>query len=91
MSEPDAAELEGTLKRIKSQAAAGTIRFTQHVQQEMVEEEISLDEVLEAIRVARVLEYYSEHRRGACCLLHGLAERGTLFISCVLRLDRYWL
>jgi hypothetical protein len=46
MREPDAIELEALLARIKSRAAAGAFRVTQHAQQEMVEEEITLDEVV---------------------------------------------
>lgn len=76
MVEPDAAEIERALERIKSQAASGTFRVTQHGQQEMVEEEISLDEVLQAIGRAQILENYPEHRRGACCLLDGETDEG---------------
>jgi hypothetical protein len=42
----------------------------------MVEEAISLDEVIEAIRRGKVLEHYPEHRRGACCLVCGLTDQG---------------
>ena len=49
MIDQHAAEIEQALERIKSQAASGTFRVTQHGQQEMVEEEIRLDEVLQAI------------------------------------------
>lgn len=83
MSEPDAAELTILLTRIKSQAAAGNLRITQHAQQEMTEEGISLDEALEAIQRGEILEYCSEHRRGACCLVHGqTAEGRALHIVC---------
>jgi hypothetical protein len=83
MREHDAAGLEALLTRIKSQAAAGAYRVTQHTQQEMVEEEISLDEVLEAIRRGEILEHYPEHRRGACGLVHGLTRNGRpLHIVC---------
>ena len=76
MSEHDPAEPDGALKGIKSQAASGLLRLTQHAQQEMVEEEISLDEVFEAIGRAEILEYYPEHRRGPRCLLGGLTDAG---------------
>jgi hypothetical protein len=49
MSDREAAELAAALTRIKSQAATGLVRVTQHAQQEMVAEEVSLDEVLQAI------------------------------------------
>lgn len=52
---------------------AGLVRLTQHALQRMMEEGIALDAVLEAIGNGRVLEHYPDHRRGACCLLHGVA------------------
>jgi len=83
MKEPDFTELEVTLARIKSQAAAGAFRVTQHAQQEMVEEEIRLDEVLGTLQRGEILEHYPEHRRGACCLVNGLTDTGRpLHIVC---------
>lgn len=74
---------DATLERIRTQAKAENIRITQHAQQEMVEENITLDEVLEAIGSGQILEDYPEHRRGACCLLNGLTQNGRpLHIVC---------
>jgi len=79
----DPVELEALLVRIKSQAVGGDFRITQHAQQEMAEDEISLDDVLEAIQDGEILEHYPEHRRGACCLLCGLTDKGRpLHIVC---------
>ncbi len=64
------------IERIRAQAAAENIRITQHAQQEMVEEDITLDEILQAIATAQVLENYPEHKRGSCCLLYGVADDG---------------
>ncbi len=75
MAESDA-ELNVLLGQIKSLAAAERVRITQHAQQEMAEEEITLDQVLQAIRAARVLENYPRHRRGPCCLICGRSEVG---------------
>ena len=75
MPESDA-ELNVLLDQIKSLAAAEEIRITQHAQQAMAEEEIALDDVLQAIRVARVVENYPEHRRGPCCLICGRTAAG---------------
>jgi hypothetical protein len=75
MSESAATDLEAVLGRIQVQAASERLRITQHAQQEMVEEDITLDEVLQAIATGQILEYYPEHRRGACCLLNGITER----------------
>jgi hypothetical protein len=41
MPEPDAVELEALLARIKSRAATGAFRVTQHAQREMVEAHVS--------------------------------------------------
>ncbi len=83
MREQNSAELERELARIRSQAATGRFRLTQHAQQDMVEEEINLDEVLQAIGCAEILEYYPEHRRGACSLLSGATDdRRPLHVVC---------
>lgn len=74
MEEIDITNFEALLKRIRDQAEEENIRITQHAQQEMVEEDITLDEVLEAIATGQILENYPEHRRGSCCLLNGLTE-----------------
>lgn len=76
MGEADAAELVRVLERLRELAVSGEIRITQHAHQEMVEEDIRLDEVLELIRTGAILEYYLEHRRGACCLLGGTTQAG---------------
>jgi hypothetical protein len=76
MREFDVTNLEAALERIYAQAATENIRITQHAQQEMVEEDITLDEVLQAIARGHILENYPEHRRGACCLLTGLTQKG---------------
>ena len=67
------------LDRIREQALADNVRVTRHAQQEMVEEDISLDDVLEAISQGTVLEDYAQHRRGACCLVYGQTRAGVQF------------
>ncbi len=74
--ELDVTDFEAVLKRIHAQAAAENVRITQHAQQEMVEEDITLNEVLEVIATGQILENYPEHRRGARCLLNGLTRGG---------------
>lgn len=76
MNEVDVTDLEAVLKRIRAQADADNFRITQHAQQAMVEEEITLDETLEAMTTGQILENYPEHRRGACCLLNGFTQAG---------------
>jgi hypothetical protein len=75
--------MDVTLTRIQRQAAAEAIRVTQHAQEEMDAEEITLDEVLAAIANGQILEDYSEHRRGPCCLLYGRTYSGrSLHVVC---------
>ena len=82
-SDFDVNDLEVVLKRIVAQAGAEKIRITQHAQQEMVEDDATLDEVLEAISKGKILENYPAHRRGACCLIHGVAkDKRPLHIVC---------
>ena len=77
------ANLKATLEQIRAQADIENIRITQHAQQEMAEEDITLDEVLEAIFTGQILENYPEHRRGACCLINGVTKKGRpLHIVC---------
>ncbi len=76
-------EPQAILARIRAQIAASAVRVTQHAHQEMVEEEIQLEEVLDAIREGEILEFYPEHRRGACCLLTGQTRGGRpLHVVC---------
>jgi len=74
MNEIDVTDLDAILERIRVQANNEDIRITIHAQQEMVEERITIDEVLEAIATGQILENYPQHRRGACCLLYGLTQ-----------------
>lgn len=76
MDQPDVADFERVLNRIRTQLAEENVRVTQHAQQEMVEEDITLDEVFEVIERGHILENYPEHRRGACCLLNGSTRSG---------------
>jgi len=49
----------------------------------MVDEGITLDEMLLAAGAGEVLENYPAHRRGGCCLVHGVSRAGRhLHIVC---------
>jgi hypothetical protein len=83
MSRADPANTNATLETIRAQAVAEQLRITAHAQQEMVEEDITLDEVLQSIIAACILEDYPEHQRGPCCLLLGETQVGRpLHIVC---------
>lgn len=72
-----------TLERIYEQSRSKNIRITQHAQEEMVEENIKLQELYEAISGAQILENYPVHRRGACCLISGFTKgKRPLHIVC---------
>jgi hypothetical protein len=83
MADFDLWDNEAVLAGIRSQAEQKNLRVTQHAQQEMIEEEIILDDVLQAIGSGEILENYPEHRRGACCLLCGYTDvREPLHVVC---------
>lgn len=70
-------------ERIRAQGRTESVRVTLHAQQEMVEEDIALDQLLEAIGSAEILENYPEHRRGPCCLIVGYTKSGRpLHVVC---------
>lgn len=80
-------DFEEVLRGIRAGIQAGEFRITQHAQQEMVEENITLAELVEAIATGTILEDYPQHRRGPCCLLSGeTARRSPLHVVCTTEL-----
>ena len=74
--------------RLRQQALVDTIRITVHAHQEMTEEDISLEEVREVLLDAQVVEYYPEHRRGACSLVCQRTHRGRyVHVVCTTSLE----
>lgn len=81
--QPEVTNLKVVLERIRAQANEENIRITQHAHREMVEEDITLNEVLEAVITGQILENYPEHRRGPCCLINGATRHGRpLHVVC---------
>lgn len=76
MSDFDPNDVESAIDNIRHLARAEEYRVSQHAHQEMVEEAISLEEILEAIESGEILENYPEHRRGPCCLVGGRTPLG---------------
>jgi hypothetical protein len=71
------------LDHIRFLAASGEIRVTQHGHEAMVEDNVGLDDVLDAIANATVVEDYPFHKRGPCCLLSGKTRAGrNLHVVC---------
>ena len=74
--------------RLREQAGADRLRITVHAHQEMVEEDISLDEVREVLLAATVVENYPEHKRGPCCLVCRRTGRGRfVHVVCTTALE----
>jgi len=83
MTDIDPEDLVAVLRRIHDQARSENLRITQHAQQEMVAEEITLDQLEEVLGTSELLENYPQHQRGACCLLAGRTSDGRpLHVVC---------
>ncbi|MCB2263644.1 MAG: DUF4258 domain-containing protein [Candidatus Thiosymbion ectosymbiont of Robbea hypermnestra] len=88
MSDVPIHSLEAIVARLRQQAEEELMRITVHAHQEMVEEHISLDDVVSVLLQATVVENYPEHRRGACCLVCGQNRTGRyLHVVCTTALD----
>jgi hypothetical protein len=83
MTDIDPENLVAALQRIRDQGRSDNLRITQHAHQEMVAEDITLDQLKEAIGTSELLENYPQHQRGACCLLAGRTSDGRpLHVVC---------
>ena len=88
MAERRISDLGDTLERIRSLALAGQLRISVHAHQEMVDEDITTDQLFEAIASGEILENYPQHRRGPCCLLCGHTVAGRpLHVVCTTALE----
>jgi hypothetical protein len=64
-------------------AALDEFRLTLHAHQEMLDENVTVANVREAMSTPEIIENYTEHQRGACCLMLGwTASRRPLHIVC---------
>lgn len=71
------------LARIRRCFERGEVLLTQHARREMAAEKVTVDELVEAVSTATLLEDYPEHRRGPCGLLSGETPEGrSLHIVC---------
>lgn len=79
---------DAIIERLREQVSLGKIRVSRHAHEEMVEEDISYDQVCEALSSGSVIENYSEHQRGSCCLVCGQAVSGRyLHVVCTTSLE----
>ncbi len=88
MATIDAHSPEAITDRLQRQAEADRFRITAHAHQEMVEEDVSLDDVIGVLRQATLVENYPDHKRGPCCLVCGPFEAERhLHVVCTTSLD----
>ena len=88
MSDRNTDETNAIAEQLSRQAKNDQFRISAHAHQEMVEENILLDDLVDALKHATLIENYPEHRRGPCCLICGLNEAGRyLHIVCTTSLD----
>ncbi len=64
-------DLDGILAHLCDQVEADNVKITAHAQQEMLEDQLSLEDIYRAIQTGQIIENYPDHQRGACCLLYG--------------------
>jgi len=89
MTNIDLQSPEAILAHLRHQAEADELRITIHAHQEMVEENISLEEIREVLLDATFVENYPEHRRGSCCLIGKRTSRGRyVHVVCTTTLER---
>ena len=68
-------------KRLRTQAETGQIRVSLHGHEEMVEEEITYEEICDVLCRGDVLENYPEYQRGPCCLMCGQTSANDFCMS----------
>lgn len=59
------------IHHIAKHIEAGSIYFTLHARQEMINDKVTVEELLDALRNGQVIENYPNHKRGPCCLVSG--------------------
>ena len=88
MTDSDIQNVEAIVHRIREQSRLELVRLTVHAHQEMVEENVVLEDVLGALREAKLVENYPNHKRGPCCLICGRGRSGKyLHIVCTSSLE----
>lgn len=75
--------MKSVINQVQEQVKHRLIRFTIHAHHKMSAEKVSTASLLHALGDAQLLEDYSEHERGACCLVYGKTENGRpLHVVC---------
>ncbi len=69
--------------QIRDLASRQNFRLTRHAAEELADENVTVDEMIQAILNGNIIEDYPNHKRGACCLVNGTTEGGRpLHIVC---------
>lgn len=68
--------LEEKLRAIGEAVKRYRFMMTAHADEEAREEDISLQEIREAITNGEIIEDYPAHRRGPCCLIYARVSSG---------------
>ena len=63
-------------KQIQQAIRTRDINVSRHALREAIAEDISVDEVRQALLSGMIIEDYPEHRRGPCCLVYGQTDAG---------------
>ncbi len=72
----NARDERAVISRLHRQAETDALRVTTHAHQEMVEEGISIDDLIEVLLDGMLVENYPEHKRGPCALVCGRTALG---------------
>ncbi len=65
-----------TLDKVRSLAASGAIRISNHGYDELAEDDIMARDVIGGLASATLVEDYPDHRRGPCVLLRQYDREG---------------
>ena len=61
---------EGKIGAIRESVSHYGLILTAHADEEAREEDISIEEIHQAIEYGEIIEDYPQHRRGPCCLIN---------------------
>ncbi len=68
---------------IRQKLEQGHYFLTLHAQAELIEDNFSHEDLVAGLRTGKLIEDYPEARRGACCLINGVAmDRRPIHIVC---------
>ena len=72
--------MKADFNKIKSTIRDNGIVLSLHAYEEAFAEDISVDDIKEALLNGTIIEDYATHRRGPCCLVYGQTDAGRLLL-----------